>query len=388
MAAPAHQRDAVRRVLVVNPGSSSLKLSVLAPTADGSERTEATRVVDRWGGTSHLEPLHAFLEEAGPLDAVGYRVVHGGPRFAGPVLVDDDVLTVLRSYVDLAPLHQPRALAAIDAVGRLRPGLPAVACFDTAFHAHLPPAARTYALPRAWNERFGLRRYGFHGLSHAYAADRAGRLLGVEAGSLRLVTAHLGAGASLAAVVGGRSVDTTMGFTPLSGLVMATRSGSVDPGLLLWLLQHGDLSVDDLAEALEHHSGLAGLTGTSGDMREILARRDQGDEVAGAAFEVYVHQLARHAAGMVAAAGGIDALVLTGGVGEHAAPVRAELARRLEFLGVRVDPQANTATPSLDGVDRDITGAGAHVRVLVIASREDVQVARETRQVLTGTTAR
>lgn len=378
----SHPPEVVRRVLVVNPGSSSLKLSVLSPNVDGSERAEAATVVERWGGVDDLAPLAAFLAEVGPVDAAGFRVVHGGPRFTGPARLDDDTLRALASYTALAPLHQPRALGAIEAVRRLQPRLPAVASFDTAFHSRLPPAARTYALPREWNERFGLRRYGFHGLSHAYSSRRAATLLGRDPDSLRLVTAHLGAGASLAAIVGGRSVDTTMGFTPVSGLVMATRSGSVDPGLLLWLLQHGGLTVAEVAEALEHRSGLAGLTGTSGDMREVLERRALGDPLAVEAFEVYVHRLARQAAGMVMAAGGVDALVLTGGVGEHAAPVRAELGRRLGFLGVLIDEQANSAAPPPDQVDRDIATPGTPVRVLVVTSREDVQIARETRTVL------
>jgi len=378
----SHPSDVVRRVLVVNPGSSSLKLSVLSPNADGSERSEAAMVVERWGGVDDLAPLTAFLSQAGPVDAAGFRVVHGGPRFNGPARLDDDTLQALASYTELAPLHQPRALGAIEAVRRLQPRLPAVVSFDTAFHSRLSPAARTYALPREWNERFGLRRYGFHGLSHAYCARRAATLLGRDPDSLRLVTAHLGAGASLAAIVGGRSVDTTMGFTPLSGLVMATRSGSVDPGLLLWLLQHGGLTVAEIADALEHRSGLAGLTGTSGDMREVLERRAQGDPLAVEAFEVYVHRLARLAAGMVMAAGGVDALVLTGGVGEHAAPVRAELGRRLGFLGVSIDEQANSAAPPPDQVDRDIATPETRVRVLVVTSREDVQIAQETRAVL------
>ena len=236
---------------MVNAGSSSLKLALV----DG-ERTVASTTAERWEGEEHLEPIAAFLEGLDRIDAVGHRVVHGGSRLTAPVLVDADVLTYLESIEDLASLHNPRALAGIRAVRGLLPGLPTVACFDTAFHAHLPPAARTYALPREWNARWELRRYGFHGLSHAYAVRRSAELIGRDLTGLRVVSCHLGAGASVAAVRGGVSVDTTMGFTPLEGLVMATRSGSVDPGLLLWLLLHGGQTPADLSDSLDHASGL------------------------------------------------------------------------------------------------------------------------------------
>lgn len=223
------------RVLVANAGSSSLKLALVE-----ADRVVTSTTVERWEGADHLEPLTAFLDDLeGHVDAVGHRVVHGGPQLTHSVRVDDRVLAEIEAVTDLAPLHNPRAVAAMRTLRDLLPDTPAVACFDTTFHADLPPAARTYALPREWNARWSLRRYGFHGLSHAHAVRRAAELLDRPASELRMVTCHLGAGASLAAVVGGRSVDTTMGFTPAEGLVMATRSGSVDPGLMIWLLQHG-----------------------------------------------------------------------------------------------------------------------------------------------------
>jgi acetate kinase len=233
------------RVLVVNAGSSSLKLSVL-----DDERVEQTATVERWDGAGDLEPLRDFIGTAGGVEAVGHRVVHGGPRHRSAVRVDDEVVDYLDSIADLAPLHNPRAVAAIRAVGEVVPGVAAVAAFDTSFHATIPDAAATYALPRGWNHRFALRRYGFHGLSHAYAVRRAAELVGRPASSLRMVTCHLGAGASLCAVRDGRSVDTTMGFTPLAGLVMQTRAGSVDPGLMLWLLDHGEVEVETLSAVL------------------------------------------------------------------------------------------------------------------------------------------
>jgi acetate kinase len=259
------------------------------------------------------------------------------------------------------------------------PDVPAVACFDTAFHASLPAAASTYALPPEWRKRWDLRRFGFHGLSHAYATRRAAELLGRPVEGLRLVTCHLGAGASLAAVRDGHSVDTTMGFTPLEGLVMATRSGSVDPGLVLWLEEHVRMPPAELASTLEHRSGLQGLAGTA-DMRAILAAEAAGDEEAALAVGVYLHRLRGLIASMTAALGGLDALVFTGGVGENAPDIRGRAAESLAFLGVAVDPAANEQGTG----DRDVTAAGAAVRTLVIAAREDLEIVHEVRSVLAG----
>jgi acetate kinase len=305
-------------------------------------------------------------------DAVGHRVVHGGAWYSGPVLLDAGVEARIGELRTLAPLHQDRALAGIAAVRAARPGLPAVACFDTAFHAGLPAAAAAYALPADWVERHGLRRYGFHGLSHAHVARRAGEMLG--RGGSRVVSCHLGAGASLAAIQDGRSVDTTMGFTPLEGLVMATRSGSVDPGLLLWLLRDGGLSAAELEAGLEHGSGLLGLSGTA-DMREVLAR---GDGRAVGALAVYVHRLRAGIASMAAAMDGLDVLAFTGGVGEGAAPVRAAAAAGLGFLGVVLDEARNHAAVP----DCDIAAPESAVRVLAIEAREDAEIARQVRDVV------
>jgi acetate kinase len=362
------------RVLVVNAGSSSLKLSVL-----GDERVEESTTVERWDGAGDLEPLRDFIGAAGEVEAVGHRVVHGGPRHHASVRVDGDVIAYLDSIADLAPLHNPRAVAAIRAVGEVLPDAPAVAAFDTSFHATMPDAAATYALPREWTQRFGLRRYGFHGLSHASAVRRAADLVGRPATSLRMVTCHLGAGASLCAVREGRSVDTTMGFTPLAGLVMQTRAGSVDPGLMLWLLQHGDVEVETLSAVLEHQSGLKGLSGTSGDLRDVLEARAGGDAHATLAFDVYVHRLVREIGAMAAAAGGLDVLVFTGGMGEHSPELRAAAAARLGYLGVELDGSANQAT-----ADADLTADGAVARTVLVTAAEDVEVARETAAVLVG----
>lgn len=333
------------RVLVVNAGSSSLKVDLVT---DGL----LVRSYDR------------LPDEPPEVDAVGHRIVHGGRDFIEPVIVDGEVERRLRELVELAPLHQPKSLAGLDAGRALLPDVPHVACFDTAFHATLPPAAFTYALPRRWRERWGIRRYGFHGLSHAWASRRTQQLL---PGVRRVVTCHLGAGASLCAVLDGRSVDTTMGFTPLDGLVMATRSGSVDPGLLLWLEAHEGLSPHEVAYALEHESGLLGLADTA-DMRELLGRQDHDARLA---LEVYVHRLASCVAAMTVSLGGLDAVVFTGGVGAASAAVRHAAADRLAHLGMRLDEAANAQAEP----DVDVSADDAGVRTLVVRSREDLEIA-------------
>jgi acetate kinase len=369
------------RILVVNAGSSSLKLRVLDP--DDAIVASADLPAPR--GSADAPAVAEAVAGFGGVDAVGHRIVHGGTTFLGPVLLDERVTARIAALTSLAPLHQPKALAALAAVTTALPGVPSVACFDTAFHASLPAAASTYALPAQWRRRWDLRRYGFHGLSHAYATRRAGELLGTQVTDLRLVTCHLGAGASLAAVRDGHSVDTTMGFTPLEGLVMATRSGSVDPGLVLWLAEQVGMPPAELASTLEHRSGLLGLAGTA-DMREILVGAEAGREEAVLALGVYLHRLRASIASMTASLGGLDAIVFTGGVGERSAAIRAMTADGLGYLGIALDPARNEGVAGAGGeaapVDREIGVAGASVRALVIASREDVQIAGEVRSVL------
>ena len=354
------------RVLVVNVGSSSVKVSLVGP--DGGAL--ATRDVEGGGGDAF-----ATLGELGAgADAVGHRIVHGGPRLTDAVRVDTGVIAELRALVPLAPLHQPRAIEGIEAAQRALPAIPQVACFDTAFHATMPLEARTYAVPREWREDLGIRRYGFHGLSHAHVARRAAEMTG---GVRRLVSCHLGAGASLAAIRDGVGVDTTMGFTPLAGLVMATRSGTVDPGALLWLLTNAGMSAETVWDALEQRSGFTALAGTA-DMRAVRARAEAGDRVARDALDVHAHRLAQLVAAMAASLGGIDTLAFTGGAGEHDAALRAEMGERLSFLGVAVDAGRNAEARG----DTDVTAAGARVRTLVVVAREDVEVARQVRALL------
>ncbi len=365
-------------MLVVNAGSSSLKLSVLG---DDDESLMASDLAMP-DPDAISDVLGRALRDAPAFDAVGHRVVHGGLEFTSPLRLDAALEHRLGRLAELAPLQNPPAIAAILSLQSQWPKLPQVACFDTAFHVTMPPEASTYALPEAWRA-LGLRRFGFHGLSHAWASRRAADLLGVPLESLRLVTAHIGSGASLAAVSGGRSVDTTMGFTPLEGLVMATRSGSVDPGLLLWVLRHEQLTVDQLEDALDRHSGLLGLSGVSGDLREVLMAADGGDDRSKLAFGVYLHRLRGAVAAMVAAMGGLDGLVFTGGAGEASARLRRETCAGLGFLGIDLDVERNE-----DGVrgvpDRLVSHGEATPAVLVVQAREDLEIARQARMVLAG----
>jgi acetate kinase len=370
------------RVLVVNAGSSSMKLSVVGAGEVVIDRCD----IDRWDGSPKDPALRAYLdrlasqaEPPGPPGAIGHRIVHGGTLFTRPTLIDDAVRAGIADLTSLAPLHQPRSLAGIEAATAAFPVAPQVGCFDTAFHATLPTEASTYPLPAAWRDEFGLRKFGFHGLSHGYAARRAAELLGhTDSREFRVVTCHLGAGSSLAAVHGGRSVETTMGFTPVDGLVMATRSGSVDPGLIAWLASQNRVPLADLADGLEHRSGLAGLTGGSGDMRAVAAAADRGEPAARLALGVHAHRLIACVAAMAAAMNGMDALVFTGGIGEHMPAVRAAAAAGLSFLGVAVDQGRNASAAGYT----DISAEGAAVRTLVLTAREELEIARGTRAAL------
>jgi len=360
-------------LLIVNAGSSSVKVRVL----DDADRLVTDRSLPYLGPEQIADALRPVVEDAPAIDAVGHRVVHGGALFTEPVRLDDRVDEILTRLADLAPLHNPPAIAGIRALHSMLPGIPQVACFDTSFHADLPLKAATYALPRQWREDWGLRRYGFHGLSHAWASRRSAELLERPLGRLRLVTAHLGAGASLAAVSGGRSVDTTMGFTPLEGLVMARRSGSVDPGIVLWVQRHGGLSPDEVETVLEHDSGLLGLSGISEDLREVLAAADSGHQEARDAYEVYVYRIQTSVAAMCAAMDGLDGLVFTGGAGQASPRLRADVSAGLGFLGVELDGDRNTAGP-----DDIISTPGGPTAVFAIVSREDLEIAGHVRELL------
>jgi acetate kinase len=401
------------KILVLNAGSSTLKFSLFAVTpdeageqasgmidwSDGTRPTQAHLTVQGVPGDSHLtwevpadrhdagvaEVLAALARPDPPLigspaeiAAVGHRVVHGGTTYRESVRIDAAVQAEIGRLAALAPLHNPPALAGIEAAQRALPGVPQVAVFDTAFHATLPPEAYIYPVPYAWYSDWGIRRFGFHGISHAYCAGRAAEVLGRPLAELRLVTCHLGNGCSLAAIAGGHSVDTTMGFTPLEGLMMGTRPGSVDPGVLLYVQQQHGLSAAALDDILNHQSGLLGISGVSSDMRAVEAAAKEGQERAVLALTLFAARARAGIAAMTAALGGLDALVFTAGIGEHAVAMRAAICERLGFMGVTVDPQRNTPA----AVDQDIALAGAAVHVLVIHTQEDLLIARETARVL------
>ncbi|GAB2936746.1 acetate kinase [Rhodococcus aerolatus] len=362
-------------VLVLNSGSSTLKWQVRAEP-DGTLLAQGA--VERIGSgdaPDHAAALAQVLDglpEGLAVDAVGHRVVHGGERFHAPVLLDDDVLAEVEALAPLAPLHNPAGVAGIRAVTARRPGTPQVAVFDTAFHATLPERAWRYAVPTALHTDLGVRRYGFHGTSYEFVAAAAATHLGVD--RFTGVVAHLGNGASACAVLDGRSVDTTMGLTPLAGLVMGTRSGDLDPGVVLHLLRLGwtTAEVDDL---LNRRSGLLGLAGDA-DMRAVQARADAGDPAAEVALDVAAYRLATTVAGYQVALGGLPALVLTGGIGEHAAPFRARVLRLLAPLGVELDPARNDAAP--DAPVRPITTDASAVPVLVARTDEERVIAAAT----------
>ena len=315
-------------------------------------------------------PLTSLEEAPAEVDAVGHRVVHGGDRFREPVVIGESVLAELDAISELAPLHNPPSLTAIEAARRALPDVPHVAVFDTAFHATLPEEASTYPLPARWRQELGLHRFGFQGISAQWAAERV-RVP-------RLVVCHLGGGSSVTAVRDGRSVDTTMGLTPLEGLPMASRSGSIDPGLLLHLLRHGHANVDELEHALQHESGLLGLSELSPHVHELEAAEAVGNERAALALRIYARRIAQAVAAAAVALGGLDAIAFTAGAGERSPKLRARVCAHVRFLGVELDEVSNEAT-SRDG---EIGAAGSSVRVLVVVSREDLVIARSVRQTL------
>ena len=345
-------------ILVVNAGSTSLKLHLVLPD-------ESVHAVESLDALSSPD-----------IEAVGHRVVHGGKHLVEPTPIDDAVRASIGELHSIAPLHNAPALAGIDAAARAFPSVPHVAVFDTSFHTTIPLEAATYALPRRWREEWGIRRYGFHGLSVQWSAERASALLDGAAANLRLAVCHLGGGSSVTAVEGGRSVDTTMGFSPLEGVPMATRSGSIDPGVLLFVQREHGLSVDEVDRALNEESGLEGLS--EGRGLRALEAAPSDDESAQLALGVYTYRVAGAVAAMTAALGGLDALVFTAGIGEHSARVRADICVRLAFLGIQLDPALNErATP-----DVDVATPKSAARVLVIAAREELVVARAVRTLL------
>ena len=325
----------------------------------------------------------AVIENASAIDVIGHRVVHGGVEYRQSTLINADVKAAIAKLALFAPVHNPLNLEGIEIAAQTFGNIPQVAVFDTAFHAHLPPAAFTYAIPAHYSAE-GIRRYGFHGISHQYCSDRAAKMLGRPLQDLRLITCHLGNGCSLAAIQNGQSIDTTMGFTPLEGLIMGTRSGSIDAGILIHLLRKPDMDADKLDRLLNRESGLLGVSGVSADLRPILAAIEQGHPQAQLALDMYVHSLRSHIGAMLASLGGLDALIFTAGVGENSPLVRAAACAGFSFLGLQIDEQQNNQQSSAHqgAIDRDIASQDSSVRVLVIHTQEDWEIARECWQAM------
>jgi acetate kinase len=392
-------------ILLLNAGSSSLKCTLL----EAANRKVIANGLADWAGsvtnyayagpdgkvhsekvswTGHAEAvrrvfydlLHAApvaLPEHSALAAVGHRVVHGG-QFTSSVRVTPAIRSRITSLADLAPLHNPPSLETLAAAEAALPGVPQVAVFDTAFHATLLPEARIYPVPGSWTREWGIRRFGFHGLSHAYCSRRAAELLDQPPDRLRLVICHLGHGCSASAVRGGRCVDTTMGFTPLEGLMMGTRSGSIDPSIVLHVQQHHGLTAEQVEAALNHESGLLGVSGISGDMRQVLDAARAGHEQAQLALAVYAHRVRQVIGALAVTLGGVDAVVFTAGVGEHASAIREAVCVGLECLGLELDGQAN----AICRPDADVARRSSRGRILVISTREDVTMLQEVVRVL------
>jgi acetate kinase len=397
------------RILVCNAGSSSLKFSLFDAEnevllADGGIDwlRKPARLVFRVANQpeickelkleKHGDAVARILDDlqigaSAPLQnpedlrAVGHRVVHGGNRYTSAVRINAEVKRTIEELTELAPLHNPPSLEGINAVEQVLPKVPQVAAFDTAFHATLSEAARTYPLPRKWTREWGIRRYGFHGLSHSYCSTEVAKRIGRQ--GLRLVIAHLGNGASVSAVRDGVCVDTSMGFTPLEGLMMATRSGTVDPGLLIYLLRHKGLDAEELDNALNYESGLLGISGVSSDMRQVLSELPHNPD-ARLAVDVYVHRIVKTIGAMAATLGGIDALVFTAGVGEGSPEIRKRVCERLKYLGLEMDSAANENCQP----DADIATPSSTARILVIATREDLTIMRETWRLVGSSTTR
>ena len=393
------------KILVLNSGSSSEKSclyeigmvlpgSPAAPTWEGRiewegdtaesyVRTSRGAILqNRVKGLSRGEAIEHLLDtlwsgetrvvaRASEIEVVGHRVVHGGQQFKQATLVTPQVKSAIASMSVFAPLHNRAELEGIEIVEKKIPAVPQVAVFDTSFHSQLPDAAAVYAGPYEWLSR-GIRRYGFHGINHQYCAEHTAHVLGSDLRRLKLITCHLGSGCSLAAIQNGRSVDTTMGFTPLDGLMMGTRSGSVDPGIMTYLMRQDGLSSQELDDLLNTKSGLLGISGTSSDMRQVVARMKAGDERAKLAFEIFVHRLRKAIGAMIAVLDGLDALVFSAGIGENSTEVRAAACANLGFVGLKLDSRKNAQA----SLDQDISAPDSAVRVLVVRAQEDWAIAQ------------
>jgi len=395
-------------ILVINAGSSSLKFQLYAMNneavlakgrverigmdsailtyepSNGSEVREVQEILDHTAAIRKvldmiLHPNYGVLKSLSEIQAVGHRVVHGGESFTGSVVVDDAVKREIRQLFDLAPLHNPAHMLGIVAVEANMPEVPQVVVFDTAFHQTMPPVAYLYPIPMVLYKKHKIRRYGFHGTSHMYVSERAAAYLGKPLAELKLITCHIGNGCSCTAVLHGRSVDTSMGMTPLEGLMMGTRSGDIDPAIVPYAMAKEELTLGEVNSMLNKHSGLLAISGLSSDMREILEASEAGDRNAQLAFEMYEYRLRKYIGAYAAAMNGVDAIVFTAGVGENSAALRAAVCRNLTYLGLELNEEANVRRES---ADRAITTPESRVQVLVIPTNEELMIARETHKLI------
>jgi acetate kinase len=360
-------RDEEEELHIRNQSGAEIRRSSKA----GDHRTSVTAMLENlWNGPT------AAIQSPSEINIAGHRIVHGGPKLTAPTLITPQVKHAIEDVAAIAPLHNQAGFQGIELIEKLLPNVPQVAVFDTGFHRTMLPKAFIYPVPYSWYEREGIRRYGFHGINHEYCSNRAARMLGRDISLLKIVTCHLGNGCSLAAVDGGKSVDTTMGFTPLEGLMMGTRSGSVDPGILIHLMRADLRGFNELDRVLNHESGLLGVSGVSADMREVLNAVRAGNERAQLAFDMFVHRLQSEIGAMAASLGGLDVLVFTAGIGENSPELRKAACSKLSFLGVQLDNARNSSAQR----DREISSSASTIRVLVIRAQEDWAIARECRQ--------
>ncbi len=394
------------KILVVNCGSSSVKYQFIDMEGEKvlckglAERVgiEGSRLVHRVNTDKHvierpmkdheqalklilevlLDPEIGVIKDLSEISAVGHRVVHGAERFASSVLIDEEVMKVLEENVHLAPLHNPPNIMGIRAVQKLLPNVPNVGVFDTAFHQSMPKKAFLYPIPYEFYEKHRIRRYGFHGTSHRYVSKRAAEILGRDYYDFKVITCHLGNGASIAAVRHGRSIDTSMGFTPLEGIVMGTRSGDIDPAIVIYMQQNLGISVDKVYDILNKKSGVLGLSQLSSDMRDIEDAALAGNEMAQLALDIYVYRIAKYIGAYTAAMNGVDAIVFTAGVGENSPYVREKVCEYLGFLGIKIDKNLN----QVKGVERIISTPDSKVAVLIVPTDEEMVIARDTKQIV------
>ncbi|CUU04985.1 acetate kinase [Candidatus Kryptobacter tengchongensis] len=397
------------KVLVLNSGSSSIKYQFIETStrevlakgqverigmddavlthirADGDTVKISAEILDHNIAIEYviavlLSKNHGVIKDKSEIEAIGHRVVHGGETFSGSVLITDEVIEKIKENIELAPLHNPHNLRGILACKRLLPKTPQVAVFDTAFHQKMPEHAFIYGLPYELYKKYKIRRYGFHGTSHRYVSKRAGEILGVPFEQMRLITAHLGNGCSMSAVKYGISVDTTMGFTPLEGLLMGTRSGDLDPAVVLYIMSKEGLTMSEINALLNKHSGLLGISGISSDMREIINEMKNGNHRAKLAFEVFCYRVKKYIGAYAAVMGGVDAIVFTAGIGENSPDVRKKVCEGLEFLGIRIDDEKNNSPEK----EKIITTDDSKVKVLVIPTNEELVIALDTAEIVSN----